>query len=235
MKSFEKGISPSGQRPAPKKEVAPSLKAFDSEKALEKERGILERFGGKAKHIARVMLVVSVLTSGPLLARKAYAEEGQARSKTEEVEHEKQNLEIDKAKLTESSQWSGGIVESARKDLVKIKTADDAEWLVRSYFNKFVSEYYLPTKGDLKEGPYGIKSRQYTLDDLKFLLKNARELKKILRGLNEKFGITAYQNRMEQINDIIYKTEGQLEEQSSYAGQKEKESLEQLEKYLEGR
>jgi len=143
----------------------------------------------------------------------------------------KQEEKINKANLTESSRWSQSVIESTRADMKKIKTAEDAEWLVRTYFNQLVSEYYMPTKGNLKEGPYGIKMRNYTEDDSGLLLRNAQEMKKIIQELNAKFGIEAYEKRIEQIDDMIMK----LERQSSYSGQKQKEALERMEKLLQQR
>jgi hypothetical protein len=89
----------------------------------------------------------------------------------------------------------------------------------------------MPTKGNLKEGPYGIKTRDYTEDDLKLLLRNTQEMKKIIQELNTKFGIKAFNKRIEQIDDMIKK----LERQSSYSGQKQKEALESVEKLLQQR
>ncbi len=211
---------------------------FEIEPALQEEESILGRFRGKAKTAARVMVVISLLSIGLGIVKEthAHAQEAQPLTKSEEVEQEKQEeekeeekIEINEANLTASSMWSGNIIESARNDMDKIKTAEDAEWLVRSYFNQFVSEYYMPTKGNLKEGPYGIKMRDYSEDDSKFLLQNAQEMKELLQELNEKFGIEAYEKRMEQIDDMITK----LERQSSYVGQKQKEVLERLEKMLQ--
>jgi len=206
---------------------------FEAETALREEKSILERFRGKeGRDIAKVMIFVSALSAGAGIVKEAYAQETQPLTKIEQVKQEKQKeqkIEINEANLTASSMWSGNIIESARNDMDKIKTAEDAEWLVRSYFNQFVSEYYMPTKGNLKEGPYGIKMRDYSEDDSKFLLQNAREMKELLQELNEKFGIEAYEKRIEQIDDMITK----LEKQSSYAGQKQKEVLERLEKMLQ--
>jgi hypothetical protein len=193
------------------------------EQALTKERSVLERFKGKAKQVAVVLLFVSALSAGPGMVREAHAQETE--------QQEKQEEKINEANLTESSKWSRGVVESARADIKKIKTAEDAEWLARTHFNQFVSEYYMPTKGDLKEGPYGIKTRDYTEDDSKFLLRNAQEMKRIMQELNTKFGIEAFDKRMEQVDGMIKK----LERQSSYSGRKQKEALERMEKLLQRR
>lgn len=245
MKSFEAGSNPEQIKPEeettlelPKEEVLETREAvaqeaeLKPEKALAHERGVLERFKGKAKQVAGVLLFVSALSAGPGMVSEAYAQETKPATRTEQVQkQEKQEEKINEANLTESSKWSQGVVESARADMKKIKTAEDAEWLVRTHFNQLVSEYYMPTKGNLKEGPYGIKTRDYTEDDSGLLLRNAQEMKKIMQELNTKFGIEAFDKRMEQVDDMIKK----LERQSSYSGQKQKEALERMEKLLQQR
>ncbi|MEK7669133.1 MAG: hypothetical protein AAB350_00880 [Patescibacteria group bacterium] len=244
MKSFEDGPSPEQikseeEMPSelPKEEVLevreraeePELKP---EQALTQERSVLERFKGKAKQVAGVLLFVSALSAGPGMVSEAYAQETKPATRTEQVQkQEKQEEKINETNLTESSKWSRSVVESARADMKKIKTAEDAEWLIRTHFNQLVSEYYMPTKGNLKEGPYGIKTRDYTEDDSKLLLRNAQEMKKVIQELNTKFGIEALDKRMEQVDDMIKK----LERQSSYSGQKQKEALERMEKLLQQR
>lgn len=207
-----------------------------SEEAIEKsplpkEKLILERFRGRAGEVARAMMLVSTLVVGSGITKEAHAQESDSPTKTEQVKQEEQKLEINEANITTSSKWSGDIVESARNDMSKIKTPEDAEWLVRSHFNKFVSEYYMPTTGDLEEGPYGTKIRNYTEDDSKFLLQNAQEMKELLQEINEKFSVEAYKDRTEQVDDIITKLERKL----SYAGQKQNEALKQLERILQQR
>lgn len=244
MKSFETGPSPEQiklEEATPKfleekkvvevREAAREAK-LEPEQAFARERSVLERFKGKAKQVAGVLLFVSALSAGPGMVSEVYAQETKPTTWTEQVQkQEKQEEKINEANLTESSKWSRSVVESARADIKKIKTAEDAEWLVRTHFNQFVSEYYMPTKGNLEEGPYGIKTRVYTEDDSKLLLQNAQEMKEIIQELNTKFGLEAFPKQMKQVNDMIKK----LERQSSYSGQKQKEALERMEKLLQQR
>lgn len=200
------------------------------EKVLAQERSVLERFKGRAKQVANVFLFVSALSAGPGVASETYAQETKPTARTEEVQkQEKQEEKINEDNLTESSKWSQGVIESARADIKKIKNAEDANWLVRTHLNQLVSEYYIPTKGNLKEGSYGRKTRDYTEDDSKLLLRNAQEMKEIIQELNTKFGIQGYEKQIEQV-DIMIK---RLERQSSYSGQKQKEMLERMEKSLQ--
>ena len=245
MKSFEAGPSPeqikSEEEMTPEfpkeeglemREAVVEQAELKPEQAIAQERSVLERFKGKAKQVAGVLLFVSALSAGPGMVGEAYAQETKPTTRTEQVQkQERQEEKINEANLTESSKWSRGVVESARADMKKIKTAEDAEWLVRTHFNQLVSEYYMPTKGNLKEGLYGIKTRDYTEDDSKLLLRNAQEMKKVMQELNTKFGIEAFDKRMEQVDDMIKK----LERQSSYSGQKQKEALERMEKLLQQR
>lgn len=200
------------------------------EQALVQERGILKHFKGKANRVAGVLLLVSAFSAGPYMANETYAQENNSNIRTEKIQKQEEQVEkINRANLTESSKWSQDILDSARADIGKIKTSEDAEWLVRTYFNQLVSEYYMPTGNNLSDGPYGIKIRNYTEDDSKLLLRNAQEMKKIMQELNTKFGIEAFSERMEQADDMIEK----LERQSSYSGQKQKEALEKIEKLLQ--
>jgi len=201
-----------------------------SAEALEEERGILGRFKGKAKSVANLMLLVSALSVAPGVVNEAYAQAGNPTNKTEQVQApSKQAVEkIDESKLTESGKWARNIVEAAKKDLSKIKTAEDANWLIRDYFGQFVFEYYMPTKGQVEEGAYGTKSRVASGADLELILQEAKEMKTIIDYLNKKFGIEAYGNRSSQINDVILKATNR----ASYAGQKQSEILKRaLEKY----
>lgn len=146
----------------------------------------------------------------------------------QEVQKEQKN-KINEAKLTASSAWARDIIKNTYIDLKKIKTTKDAEWFIRSYINQFVSEYYLPTKGNLKEGVYGIKIREYSQDDIKLLLKITKEMKQILENLNKKYNINTYNKYQDQINNIIEN----LELQSSFSFQKQKEILDQVDKIFQ--
>lgn len=251
MNSFERGPSPEQfnkeareseeeeegeEEHKEEKETQEALEQnLDADVAIAEEKGTLEHFKGKAKDVAKVMLLASVLSVGPVgpgIAQGEDAQKAQPSTRIERVKQgrgKEQKIEINEANITASSEWSGEIIESAKSDMGKVKTAEDAEWLVRSHFNQFISEYYMPTKGKVKEGPYGTKTRDYTEDDLKYLLQNAQEMKGLVQELDDKFGLEAFDKRMNQINNMITK----LESQSSYSGQKKKESLEKLEKMLE--
>lgn len=201
---------------------------FEPKQALAQEKTGLERFSGMSKKVARVMLLVSALSVAPGVVSQANAQETKAPGAKIEQVQKNQEEKIDESKLTESSKWSKSIIESARADMAKIKTQEDANWLIRSHFGPFVSEYYMPTKGDIKEGAYGTKTRDYTQEDSRFLLQGAKEMKKIVEELNTKFKVEAYSDRIEQIDKLIT----HLESKSSYAGQKQSELLKRmLEKY----
>jgi len=67
------------------------------EEAIEKEKGLLERFRGKAKEIAGVLTLISALSFGEGLVEKAYAgqEEGGARVESAEKEKTREEKAVD--------------------------------------------------------------------------------------------------------------------------------------------
>ncbi|MDO8436408.1 MAG: hypothetical protein Q7S82_03485 [bacterium] len=99
MKSFEAGSSPEQIKPEGEKrpellggqevfevrEVAqgPELKP---DKAFAQERGVLERFNGRAKEVARVLLLATALATGAGAIEQAFAQE---RPTAEDVEKKK--------------------------------------------------------------------------------------------------------------------------------------------------
>lgn len=204
------------------------------EHAIAQERGLLqtltETLTGKAKRIANMFLVVSALSAGPGVVSEANAQENKPLVRAEQVEKRVvQEEKINEVNLTESSKWSVGIVAAARADMEKINTAEDAEWFVRSHVNPFVSEYYIPTKGNVKKGPYGISTRDYTQDDLRLLLRNTREIKRMVGELHGKFGIEEPAKRMDQLDDMVLK----LGKEASFSGQKQKEALKNMDRFLQ--
>lgn len=243
MGSFESGLGPkqikSGEETTSEslkyREVAEDCGAeqeaeLKPEQALAQERGVLERFKGKAKQVVGVLLFVSALSAGSGLVSETYAQEAEPATQIEQAQKQEERGEkINEANLTESSKWARDIINSAQAEMEKIETAEDAEWLLRTYFNQFVYEYYMPTKGNLKEGSYGLATRDYTEDDIKLLFKSALDMKGIVHNLNYKFKIKAFDKRMEQIDDVIIK----LGKKSFYSGQKQKMAVERMEKRIE--
>lgn len=234
MKSFEMPSNPEADNssdfeiPANEPENPGEQEStITAEGAIEEEKSILDKFRGKARQVAKVMTLVSALSFGSGLANESRAEEPKAKKQTEQSA-EQSAAEINDANVTASSRWSEALVKLANNDRSQLKSSEDAEALVTSYFNQFISEYYLPTQGELKEGSYGMKERIYSDDDLRLLLQNAKEMKKMLEELNTQFGMKAYENRSQQIDDVIAK----LERQNSYAGKDEARALEQLNSML---
>ena len=88
MKSFETGPNPEQIKSEeeitpelPKEEVlemretAVEKTGLKPEQAIAQERSVLERFKGKAKRVAGVLLFVSALSAGPGMVGEAYAQE----------------------------------------------------------------------------------------------------------------------------------------------------------------
>ena len=261
MKSFEGGFKPEANIPEETKfEEIPSIesgKKIDFEELIAQEKSLMEEFRGKARNVAKALILTTALSGGGWLAGKISAEKKQG-TVTEEVKKEtainnvssevgeieknaekkqtiaeisESEVKLEETNLTESSRWSNNVLDSAKEDFDRIKTKEDAEWLIRSHFNQFVSEFYMPKEGNVREGPYGVPIREYATEDIKLLLKNANELKSLLISLNSKYGVANYSKRQQQLDDMIEK----LKRKSSYAGQKQMEALERMEKVLNER
>lgn len=185
----------------------------------------------KSNWFKRVFAVGSAVAATSLGNMEAKADDGRGadnyKGQQPNIEMVESVNEINPANLTESSKWSSDIMRSVQEDLKKVRTAEDADFLLQTHFNAFVSEYYFPTKGNLKEGPYGTKAREYTPDDFKLLIRNIQEIKRTIEALNVKFGIKAFDERVGQANDMLEK----IKDKSSYAGQKKKEILENMKKF----
>jgi hypothetical protein len=188
---------------------------FKPNQALDREKTLLERFSGKAKKIARVMALVSALSAVPVVTQEAYAQENKDATKVEKVEKE-QEEKIDMSKVTEASKWSKDMLEQAKSDLNEIKTADDADYLARDIF-KIYAEYYL-----------GIKTKEYTNDDRRFVLQNVKGAVKLLGDLNKKFPVHGYEHMVDCFSDVVKHLNYSL----SYAGKKDREMLKKLDTYI---
>lgn len=151
---------------------------------------------------------------------------------TNKVEEAKQGERIEHVegfqKITEGSKWASDTVNAARAELERLETAEDASWFMKDHFNKFVGEFYMPTKGNISEGPYGTKTRENNSDDNRNILNSAKEMSQILDNVNTKFPLPEYVKMKEQFQDIIKKSE----KNSSYSGGKQRKILnEALEKF----
>ncbi len=62
---------------------------FMSEQAIAQEKSILEKFRGKAKQIAEILLFISALSTTPGMVSKTYAKEIKPTIKTEQIKKEK--------------------------------------------------------------------------------------------------------------------------------------------------
>jgi hypothetical protein len=186
---------------------------------MAREQSVLEKFRGKARDVAKVMMFVSGLAAGEGMVSEAHAEQPRQGQKVEKAE---------RRNLTENSKWSDEIATEARRDLKDVQTAQDAEGLVANHFNHFVSEFYLPTKGDVVEAAYGVKTREYSKDDASEVLDNARIMKSILEQLHAKFILAGYENRLSQINDVIIK----IERKTTVAGQSEQQILKRAQEII---
>lgn len=174
------------------------------------KRGV---FIQKSKNAARAMLFAATMTAGLGTAETA---EAQTKSQGHEKEASLKNV-------TESGTWSTKDLEAIKTDVSKVKTDADAEWVAKE-INSFFIQFYMPTKGILKEGVYGLKQRVYTDDDRLLFLENAKGAREILAGLGKDHMVAGLDKYLEQADDVITK----LEQSTSLSGQKEREALEKL-------
>ena len=208
----------------------PESNELNPQNAIVQEKSIFERFTGLPKEVAKVLILVSALSAAPALASERSPEHGKQTTASETGE-KKSGGEINEANLTSSSLWSQEIMNSARADLSKIKTAEDAKWFMKSRFKQLVSEFDFPTQGNIKEGVYGVKTREYSEDDLKLLLKNATEMKQLLQDLHARFGIENFDKYLERIDRMISETE----RRSSYSSQRQNDIFDRYDEYKANR
>jgi len=178
----------------------------------------MEGFLNKAKKMVGAAMLASAASVGVEGVANAETPAGKSANKAEQV----QKVEIDESKITESGKLFRDIVKSILEEAKEVKTKEDADWLLRARFGSFISEYYIPSKVNLQEGAYGTTTRKYSNEDLKLILVQAGEMKKVLEELNAKLGVDAFETYLQKISDLITK----LEDRTSLAGQKRAEILE---------
>lgn len=190
-----------------KAEVAESQgRELNTQSALMQEKTMLEKFRGKAKEVANVLVLTSILSATPGVINEAYAEKRKSGIRTEQTQEKSKN-EINHTGLTESSTWSLSMMETIRKEAKNIRTREDAIKLIGQgkEIRLFFQELYAPTKGKLIKG-WIINSREYSEDDLVLLYKSVKELDRLLRDLE-----TNYNLDMREVRDkIVAPIEGDL-------------------------
>lgn len=197
-----------------------------NEQEQPQEKGFFEKAANKLKTTVGLGALIATLGMSEGVASETPAQE----NKKPEASLVESEVKIDESKLTESSKWSSEVIGAAQEELGQLKTKEDANWFLRSHFGGLVGEFYIPTKGNLKEGSYGTKIRQYSDEDLKLLLKNTRTMEGIIDELNTKFGgVEDYAGRKEQLKDMVTK----LEYNSTYEAKKKREMIDKASKILE--
>ena len=171
------------------------------------------------------MSPIKKLIATGALAASAIAGMGSAERGGAQQEHPQQRTEQRHLNGTESSRWAVDMMRQAKADLPKVKTKEDAEWLVRTYFEEgLMKEFYFPTKGVVsheKVYDVDVASRTYGEDDGDIISENFESMGKIMADLNSRFGLEGYANRVAQLADM----ERKIKDQASYAGRKERETL----------
>lgn len=180
---------------APMPEQSMEQEPWNRENALVKESGILEKFRGNAKKVARVMLFVSALSAGAVGVKEAYAGEMNSTATNEQTQKSLprgnksmiiQFLHEDK-ETGPLFQSIHKFMELARNNIKDLKTPKDAAGFFVFYFDKILS-FYPVEKADVKQEGDEIRRQLGTADEMKFLLQTAREMKSMTLDIYEKFG-----------------------------------------------
>ena len=137
----------------------------------------------------------------------------------------------DVGQKTESSAWAQEIVQSARNDLSKIKTAEEVEWWSKKHVRGFITEFYFPTKGKLVDATHGLKARRETPREALFIKNQLTALGATYVELSKKFGIAIPPNITGQIKDM----DNRLQEMQSYSFQEQRNTLDKAEEFLKGK
>jgi hypothetical protein len=182
----------------------------------------VDRLGAHAKKVIGVVSLATALSAGIGGTQDVHAEGNGNQARVTQNKLQKES--IDESKLTESSKWARRYVLDARADMKKIKTAQDAEWLLNTYLGPMMNEFYYPTKGKVERIEPGLTDRTYGEEDAKLVLQSCEEMVDILRELHLRYGVRAYDRRLEQIDDMI----ARMKTKSSYAYQKEQELLNKM-------
>lgn len=189
---------------------------------IDREESLSERLQGSARKAAKVMMLITALSALPGFAKDAEAQEYRSNNdlaRTEQM-YSKGSQESEKKQLTQASGWAGEKVKSALKDLRDIKTAQDAEWLVRSHMDGFVDDFYSAPRGSSGRSTYNAPERVYTIQDAKYAIDCAKTLKGVMEDLQGKYGVSNYEKRQARLDGVI----SNLEQQTSYSFQKEQEA-----------
>lgn len=160
MKSFEfrsEAEVPQVPQEAEAQEMQ-ELPKLTPEKALAQEQGVLERFGGKAKEIARVLLLATALATGAGAIEQAWAQE---KPTAEDVEKKKgpQERALDLMKLLSNLPDNPAAVNEAHNNILKMQVA-----------RQLVFKFALEKKLGFPEA--GRISGHVTPDDIRSALKD---------------------------------------------------------------
>lgn len=181
--------------------------------------------GGKARQVAKVMALVSALSFGSSYSQESHAfEASRGTPRAERYVHSAEQRMPREERMSSVGRMFDRIADNAHRDMRKVKTAEDAELLLRAHYDEFVSEYYAPTRGNVRSRSYGTRAREYTIGDLHSIISNANDLKGILNELHQNYGVD-HERRSAQMDDLIQK----VERTASYSGQIKSSVIRQIE------
>ncbi|MEK7567300.1 MAG: hypothetical protein AAB513_00055 [Patescibacteria group bacterium] len=121
--------------------------------------------------------------------------------------------------------WAKEMADKAIGEKTQLKNGEDLRMWTQSHIMPFISEFYMPTKGNLVDGTYG-KSRRLSPDEARVLIKHVSLLENAYLELHKKFNQPTGENITGQFKGM----KDSLTEDTSYARQKEREILENWER-----
>mgnify|MGYP001589649351 CR=1 FL=1 len=107
---------------------------------FDKEEGFLTRFSGKAKSVAKLLILATAVNFGALGADRLEAKDATAAGNKDQV------TETQKSEFKEVAKenWATQILEDFKSDMKAVKTQEDFKWAARDAFNRFNQEFYFP-------------------------------------------------------------------------------------------
>ncbi len=201
------------------------LKEMESAEAQIQEKTLLEKFVGKAREMAGVFMLVTLAACSKEKSPESIPAVETPPTPAATTVHGENVEEINAANITDASKWSANIINSMKADRSRVKTAEDADMFLKLHVGEFLFETYAPKvlKAALKnKRAEEIKDfMDYTTDDYRLTLKNARALRSTADELMTGFGLAEkYKEARDELDELIRT----LEWNTSYAGEKAREA-----------
>jgi len=205
MESPEVPAQPAEEEITPESEdsLEKTPEILDRVEMAKQEEAFLDRFKKKARAVLRVYMLATSLTNltTPVPVSGAELHQG--------TEHH----EMVNATRSEA-------VSKAEAELPEVKTAEDAEWYMKSNIDPLLRKFFFPTEGKF-EVVYGIKVPVPDVSRDTALLHDALPMFDLLKSIHMKYPSAAADKRLDEMEGMIKK----LEYNTSYGGRKSRAAL----------